>query len=43
MLVVLVVLVVVGGELVRTVYDDDPVLRAVLDQEGPGKYSNIHK
>ena len=30
------VLVVIGVELVRTVYDDDPVLRAVLDKEGPG-------
>ena len=29
------VLVLAGGELVRTVHDDDPVLRAVLEQEGP--------
>ena len=28
--------VMVGGEVVRTVYEDDPVLRAVLDQEGAG-------
>ena len=29
------VVVLVGGELVRTVYEDDPVLRAVLEREGP--------
>ena len=28
--------VMVRGEVVRTVYEDDPVLRAVLDQEGAG-------